>query len=193
MAPSESFTRRLGVVAAAASAAGSAAVVIGISSATAAPETDSYGYVNSTARCNPPNVTVAFGNTASSRIAICKTPAGQFEYRGVRVRDGAKLIAPASQADSGAFVAEDDETTYTVTSSSLVVSSGEEVIRRDSMINFQQPGTTGSSREKSTSTTSVTTTVPTTTVPTTVPQQSESPQTPQEPLPPPLPAEEGGS
>ena len=62
--------------------------------ATAAPATDDQGYVDSTARCTPPDVEVAFGNTTTSRVAICKTPGGQYEYRGVRVRDGAKLSFP---------------------------------------------------------------------------------------------------
>lgn len=188
MAPSKISTRRLGFAAAATSATCSAVLMIGMSPATAAPGFDSYGYIDSTARCAPPNSVVAFGNTQSSRIAICKAPTGQFEYRGVRVRDGAKLIAPASQADDGAFVAEDDGNIYTITSSSLVVSSGDDVIRRESMVNFQQPGTYGPSREKSTPTTAPTTAVPTTPAPTTAPTT-----VPETPLPPPLPAEEGGS
>jgi hypothetical protein len=44
-------------------------------------------------------------------VAICKSPGGQYEYRGVRVRDGARLIVPASQSGDG-FVADNDGMTY---------------------------------------------------------------------------------
>jgi hypothetical protein len=127
----------------------SALLTIGAPQAVADPETDGQGFVNSTARCSPPEIAVAFGSTDDARVAICKTPSGQLEYRGVRVEDGAKLIAPASQTTDGAFVAEDDGKIYTVTSSALVVSRGQEVISKESMINFYQPGTGGASREKS--------------------------------------------
>jgi len=39
---------------------------------------------------------VAFGSTDTSRVAICKTPGGKYTYHGVRLRDGAKLILPAT-------------------------------------------------------------------------------------------------
>ena len=72
---------------------------------------DANGYVDSTARCTSPDVAVVFGSTESSRIAICKDSTGAYEYRGVRVRDGAKLIAPAALTSKG-FVAESDGATY---------------------------------------------------------------------------------
>ena len=75
---------------------------------TAAPVTDGQGYVDSTARCTTPDTAAAFGSTATSRVAICKTPGGQYEYRGVRLRDGAKLIVPASRSADGAFVAKNE-------------------------------------------------------------------------------------
>jgi hypothetical protein len=145
MAPCELFTRRLTVVAAACSVL----LAVGMPSAAAEPDTDGRGFVNSTARCDPPEVVVVFGSTDESRVAICKTPSGQYEYRGVRISDGAKLIAPAVQARSGAFVAEDEGKTYTVTSSSLIVRAGDQVISQDSMVDFYQPGTGGAKREKS--------------------------------------------
>ena len=134
----------------------------GVPSSIAAPTSDDQGYVDSTARCSAPDVAVAFGSTATSRVAICKSPEGQYEYRGVRVRDGAKLIVPASQSDDGAYVAENDGITYLLTSSSLVVSAGTQVIRDEPMVEFHGPGTR-----------------PAPTAPTTS-------------LPPPLPAEVGG-
>ena len=107
---------------------------------------------------------VAFGSTATSRVAICKTPDGEYTYRGVRLRDGAKLIVPASRSEDGAFVAENNGITYMVTASSLVVSAGTKVMRDDPMLDYHGP------------------------------ESPESPSaTPTTPLPPPLPAEEGGN
>ena len=146
-----------------AAAACSALLAIGMPSAIAAPASDGQGYVDSTARCTTPDVPVAFGSTATSRVAICKTPAGQYEYRGVRVRDGAKLIVPASLSEDGAFVAENNGITYMVTASSFVVSAGTQVIRDEPMVDFHGP------------------------------EAPRAPTaTPTTPLPPPLPAEVGG-
>lgn len=182
-------TRRLAVGAAACSVL----LTIGMPSAAGDPQTDGQGFVNSTARCTPPNVAVAFGNTQNSRVAICKTANGQFEYRGVRVSDGAKLIAPAKQDESGAFVAEDDGNTYTVTSRSLVVKSGDKVISDESMENFHQPGTGGPSRGTTTPPTPGATATPTTTPNTTPTVTSTVTQPPPAPAPPAGPGEQGGT
>jgi hypothetical protein len=135
---------------------------IGMPSATAAPASDDHGYVDSAARCTTPDVAVAFGSTATSRVAICKKTDGEFEYRGVRLRDGAKLVVPASRSNDGAYSADNNGITYMVTASALVISAGTQVIRDEPMTDFHGPET---------------------------PQASETPETP---LPPPLPAEVGG-
>jgi hypothetical protein len=153
----------------AAAAACSVLLAIGVPAATAAPASDGQGYIDSTARCTSPDTAVAFGSTETSRVAICETPGGQYQYRGVRVRDGAKLIAPASESSDGGFVAENDGTTYTVTADSLVVSVGDRVIREESIVNIRWPG-----------------------APTAPTGASTPPTTPTTPLPPPLAAEVGG-
>jgi hypothetical protein len=154
-----------------------ALLAFGLGPATAAPATDGQGFVDSTARCPTPNVAVVFGNTATSRVAICKTPGGQYEYRGVRVSDGAKLIVPASQSGDGEYVADNDGINYTVTSSSLEVTAGSQVIRQEPMVFFHGPQTPDAPKQTPTPAAPPTTT--STTTPTT-------------PLPPPLPAEVGG-
>ena len=112
-------------------------------SAAAPPASDSRGYVDSTARCASPNRAVAYGYTSSSRVAICKDDSsGQYQYRGVRVTDGAKLILAAWSTANG-YVAENDGITYTVTDTALVISSGGKQIRDETMIDFH--GTAGSS------------------------------------------------
>lgn len=177
-------TRRLTVAAAACSAL----LAFGVSSATAAPTTDDQGYVDSTARCTAPNSAVAFGSTATSRVAICKTAGGQYEYRGVRVSDGAKLIVPASQSGGG-YLAENDGITYTVTSKSLVVSAGNNVIREEPMVDFHTPGTAAAQAGTPAPAAPATSA---TTTPTTPPTSTSATPTSTTPLPPPLPAEVGG-
>jgi len=147
--------------------------------AAADPATDALGFVDSSARCAAPNTAVAFGSTAESRVAICKSPAGQFGYHGVRVSDGAKLIAMASVSADGSYVAKQDGVTYTVTSSALVVSDASGVIRRESMLTYHGPKTTGSSSVAAQS-------------PSAAPAAPQTSVAPAKPLPPPLPAEVGG-
>ena len=119
-----------------------AAVLAAAPSASAAPPFDGKGYLDSTARCTSPATAVVFGSTASSRVAICRDSDGSYEYRGVRVRDGARLILPASAAAGGGFVATSDGVSYTVSSSGLEVAAGSKVIRDEPMLDFH--GDTGS-------------------------------------------------
>lgn len=159
-------TSKVRVLAVAVVSAVAALLVVALPSAIAAPAFDGEGYLNSTARCAAPNAVVVFGSTERSRIAICKTPGGGYEYRGVRVSDGAKLIVPAEASGDGTFVAENGGIGYLVTAKSLVVSEGNTVIREEAMVDFhgaQAPA-----------------------------PQPETPRpTPTTPLPPPLPAERG--
>ncbi len=145
----------------------------------APPATDDRGFIDSTARCAPPSKAIAFGYTASSRVAICRDDAsGQYQYRGVRVSDGARLILAARSTDRG-YVAENDGITYTVTSTALVVTAGSQQIRSEPMVDFQ--GSAPSTAPSASSTPAGPT------------QPSAAPETvtPTTPLPPPLPAEVG--
>jgi hypothetical protein len=100
-------------------------------------------------------------------VAICVAD-GEYEYRGVRLRDGAELIVPASQSTDG-YTADNDGISYFVTEESLVVSAGSRVIREEPMIDFH-----GAQRADG---------------PGASPAETATPTTP---LPPPLPAEVGG-
>ena len=135
----------------------------GLPSAVGAPGSDGQGYLDSTARCGTVDKTVIFGSTDTSRIAVCKKDDG-YEYRGVRVRDGAKLIVPAERTDDGAFIVDTGGIQYLVTAKSLVVSKGNKVIREEPMVDFHGPQAPAPAQATPTSTT---------------------------PLPPPLPAEQG--
>jgi len=184
--------RRLPRRAAFVTAAFSALFILVVPTASPAPAFDSQGYVDSTARCTSPATAVVFGSTKTSRVAICRSSDGDYQYRGVRVRDGAKLITSASRSSDGAFTADNDGIEYMVTSSALVISTGERVIRDETMLDFHRPGLTTTTAP----TTTAPTTAPRTTAPTTVPTTAApttAVPTRTTPLPPPLPAEVGGS
>lgn len=164
-------TRRVTAVAAACLAL----LVVAAPSTAADPSTDALGFVDSSARCIAPDTAVVFGSTTTSRVAVCKTPSGQLEYHGVRISDAAKLVVPASLSGDGSYVAKADGISYTVTSSSLVVTQGDQVIRREPMVYFHGP------------------TTPQAPAGTAPPAATTTSTTPTKPLPPPLPAEVGGS
>ena len=173
-------TRRLAVAAAACWTL----LTIGAPLAAADPGIDALGFVDSPARCAAPNTAVAFGSTANSRVAICKSPAGQFGYHGVRISDGAKLVAAATAASDGSYVAKQDGVTYTVTSSALVVSDASGVIRREPMTSFHGPKTATAAGAPQTPAAKPQ-------APAAAPSTTAPPSTAQ--LGPPLPAEVGGA
>ncbi len=201
----------LAVGAAATSAIVAIGVPLAIAAPTAAPPSDGQGYIDSTARCTKPDTAVLFGTTDTSRVAVCKTPAGAFEYRGVRVSDGAKLIVAATQSSDDTFVAKNDTATYTVTPKALSVTVGGNTVRTESWVDFHgAPAPAGSSgttsAKPSTSATATASASPTasatataTAAPSTpgltsaAPTASSQASSPAVPLPPPLPAEAGGS
>jgi hypothetical protein len=188
----------------AAALAVSAMVAIGVPLAlaapTAVPPSDSQGYLDSTARCTKPDIAVVFGTTETSRVAICKTAGGEFEYRGVRVRDGARLIVAASRISDGVYVAKNDGVTYTVTSTALSVSANGDTFRTQSWTDFNSPQapastTSGSASAKPSTSSPATTSGPTASNSATASasKTTVAPSTSNVPLPPPLPAEVGGS
>lgn len=209
-----STLRKPGLIAAA--AAVSVMIAIGIPLAiaapTSAPPSDGQGYVDSTARCTKPEIAVIFGSTETSRVAICKTAAGAFEYRGVRVRDGAKLIVVASQTSDGGYIATNDGVTYTVTAQELSVSISGDTVRTESWTDLHSPQSPAIQTSATTKSSAATSSAPTTsatsstasatasaTSSTASSATSSTPQTSAAhtnstvPLPPPLPAEAGGS
>lgn len=146
--------------------------------ASGAPPSDDRGYIDSTARCAAPATMVVFGSTAGSRVAICRDSDGDYEYRGVRVRDGARLIVSATGSSDGSFTADNDGIEYRVTSAALVISAGQRVLREEPMLDFHRGASSNTSSPAPAS--------PTPSTP------SPTPTTSPTPLPPPLPAEVGG-
>lgn len=204
----------MGVAAAAAMVA--VGVPLAIAAPTATPPSDGQGYVDSTARCTAPDTAVIFGATDTSRVAICKTSGGDYQYRGVRVRDGAKLIATATATSDDTFAVKNDAATYTVTPQALSVTVNGNTIRTETWVDYHGPAAPAGTSKSSTSTSATTSTTSATTSATTAatasattsapasatattsastaataPKTSTAPSSSAVPLPPPLPAEVG--
>lgn len=122
------------------------------------PGADSYGFVDSEARCD--QAAVAIGRTQRSKVVICPEADGGYEYRGVRISDGASLVAAAKAVGGGTFEARTDGSVYAVSPENLVVTSGGKVIYRDTWLSFDAPSYAaeqGAPRTSSTPTTSAST------------------------------------
>ncbi|MUL47890.1 hypothetical protein FZI85_12025 [Mycobacterium sp. CBMA293] len=169
---------------------GASLLVAGVPAASAAPATDAQGFVDSTARCPAADTAVAYGSTAASRVAICKSTSGQYEYRGVRISDGAKLILAATADGRGGYAATSGGITYTVSAKALDISAGSQSIRSEPMTFFRSGGpVTGAA--PSTAAPAAPTAAPLGTPATPVTGAPEP--APTTPLPPPLAAEVGGA
>jgi hypothetical protein len=112
--------------------------------ATAAPPmapfpTDDQGFINSAARCDGTQTPLALGRTHRSLVVICVDQSGKYEYRGVRISDGASLTVPAQTRPDGGFVAQSDDVTYALSASQLLATTGDTVINREPMIDYRQP------------------------------------------------------
>lgn len=212
-----STLRKSGLVAGVAAAAALAAIGVPLAAGNSgaapnsAPPSDTQGYVDSTARCAKADTAVIFGTTGSSRVAICQTAGGDYQYRGVRVNDGAKLVVTATRTSGGSFVAKNDGVTYTVTPQALSVAVGGNTVRTEAWTDYhgpQSPASTSGTPKSPTTSTSLPTTsgaatpstsgvpsAPSTPGLSSVPGTSAAaaPKTSSAPLPPPLPAEVGGS
>jgi hypothetical protein len=102
--------------------------------------TDDRGFLNSAARCEGTNTAIAIGRTQRSLVVICPQQNGKYEYRGVRVSDGAALTVAAETTVDHGFLAETDGVTYAVSPTQLLVTAGESVINREPMIEYRVPG-----------------------------------------------------
>jgi hypothetical protein len=100
--------------------------------------TDTRGYVNSSARCAEGQKAVAIGRTQRSKVVICSTAAGGYEYFGVRIADGAALQLDAEATDTG-YQGTADGATYTVEPTELSVVSDGKVIYRDTWVDYFEP------------------------------------------------------
>jgi len=143
----------------------SASATTTTSGAPASFRADSHGYVDTGARCDDNQTLMAYGRTSKSLVAICVHADGGLEYRGVRLSDNAPLHLPITRSADGTLVASNDGVTYAVSPTQILVSSGDDVIYKDSWIEFKEASFSQSSSSSSATTSgSATTTVSTTTV-----------------------------
>lgn len=130
-------------------------------------QSDAAGYSGTEASCPSGDVSVAHGRTARSMVVICSDSNGGLQYRGVRISDGALLIATAKSLGGGSYKATNDGVVYTVTPGELKVTSGGSVIYRDDWTEFVAPRWAaegdGSSTEDSSAASASSTAVPTST------------------------------
>ncbi|WP_166427987.1 hypothetical protein [Mycolicibacterium mucogenicum] len=172
---------------AAATLTGAVLALAGSPLVVAEPATDAQGFLDSTARCPTGDTAVAFGSTASSRVAICRSAGGEYQYRGVRISDGAKLIVAASADGRGGYTATSDGITYTVSAKSLDISAGSQSIRSEPMTFFRSGGPLPGAAAATPAPAAPPVGAPPT------PVTGAPAPVPTTPLPPPLPAEVGGS
>jgi hypothetical protein len=101
--------------------------------------TDDRGFIDSTARCDGTLTGIAFARTQRSLVAICADHSGNYQYRAVRLSDGAALDVPAATIDAHEFVARNDGVTYALSTKQLVITAGDTVVRREPMIDYREP------------------------------------------------------
>ena len=101
--------------------------------------TDERGFINSTARCEGPLTGVAFVRTQGSLVAICTDSKGGYQYRGVRLSDGAALNVPAENTAAREFVARNDGVTYALSTKQLVITAGDTVVRKEPVLEYREP------------------------------------------------------
>ncbi len=125
-------------------AAISTALVVGnlLSKAGAEPTlaTDDRGFVKTAARCDPPTFAVAVGRTQQSLVAICNDGRGNYEYRGVRLKDNSALNLPATKTADGKFTVKNANFIYMFSAKELMIVQGWGwVLRKEPMVAYVQP------------------------------------------------------
>ncbi|MBT2269793.1 hypothetical protein [Rhodococcus erythropolis] len=103
----------------------------------ASPVMDDSGFVGTHAQCD--GEPAAVGRTAESLVVICETPGSGYEYRAVRLSDGATVTVDDTRNDGYAFSAWNGEVTYTVSSGGLGIASNNQLIASEPMLEYRGP------------------------------------------------------
>ncbi|MEC3919482.1 serine/threonine-protein kinase [Nocardia sp. CDC160] len=101
--------------------------------------TDGQGFTSQSPRCNADDPAMAIGRTDKSRLVVCRTAAGRFYYKGLRISDnaGIQLDDPVPDGSGGFTVTNPtDGTQYRITAYSLVITTGGQVAANESMIEY---------------------------------------------------------
>lgn len=127
--------------------------------------TDDLGFIGSKARCEEGQSAVALGRTQRSMVVVCADSSGDYEYRGVRIDDGAMLTTQAQSTGDGTFVANSQGSRYSVSPEELAVTSGGKLIYRDTWAFYEAPSFSAESEDttRTATATATVTATPTTT------------------------------
>jgi hypothetical protein len=98
---------------------------------------DDHGFVDTPARCDQRDQAVAIARTARAAMVVCRGPDGAYEYQGIRLRDGASLRLDDVRVIPAGFEARNDGTTYRLSSTELLVITGEELTSRDAIVEYR--------------------------------------------------------
>jgi hypothetical protein len=105
----------------------------------ATPTSDDRGFVSSSARCEGSSTALAIVRTEGSLMVICVQQNGTYQYRGVRLTDGAALNLPADAAGGQKFVAHNDGINYAVSPKEFVITDADKIIRWEAVIDYRVP------------------------------------------------------
>ena len=95
-----------------------------LSPTSSVPGTDAQGFISYPgARCDPGDEAATLARTAQSVLVVCRTAAGSYYYRGVRLRDGASIELPNAVRSSDGFDVTNltDGTRYEIRRSGLTI------------------------------------------------------------------------
>jgi hypothetical protein len=103
-------------------------------------QTDDRGFIDTAARCDAPRSAVALGRTEQSLVAICVDGSGDYEYRGMQVKDTHALKVPGAVMLGSKYVARNTDFTYIFSAKELLILQGWGwVIRKEPMVAFVEP------------------------------------------------------
>ena len=109
--------------------------------ASAPGPSDDRGFINSYARCDGSPPATAIGRTAKSLVVICHARNGGYVYKGIRLSQGTGVTIGTVTADAAGFVARGEGVNYAVTSTALVITSGDRLLAREPMLEYRTPPT----------------------------------------------------
>ena len=98
---------------------------------------DDRGFVDTSARCDPRQEAVAIARTERSAMVVCRGADGAYEYSGMRLHDGAALQLDDVRVIPTGFEARNDNTTYRLSATELVVITGENLLSRDAIVEYR--------------------------------------------------------
>lgn len=98
---------------------------------------DDRGFVDTAARCEQRQEAVAIARTERSAMVVCRESDGTYQYSGIRLSDGASLQLDDVRVIPTGFEARNDNTTYRLSATELVVITGEDLLSRDAIVEYR--------------------------------------------------------